>query len=134
MKFVNRLLLQYNKYREIKRVKSEEAWKKLLSNKFDRSCNKDTDKLTHQEVLEIFWKILKVMEGYDVSNFDSNTSTQAPAKQSWVWSDVGEDQFIFYIEKFFGFFNIKITSAEYDQVKTFGELADLIIKKANEKK
>jgi hypothetical protein len=134
MKFINQLLLKYYRWHEKRRIKKEEAWKNFFLNEYGINCDIDKDKLTHQDILEIFWKILKGMEGYDVSNFDSNTSTKAPAKQSWVWNDLGEDDFIRYLEKFFEFFNIKITSAEYDQVKTFGELADLILKKSKEHK
>jgi hypothetical protein len=134
MKFINQLLLKYNKYREKRRIKQEAAWKQFFLNKYGINYDIDKDKLTRQNILEIFWKILKWPKGYDVSNFDGNTSTRAPAKQSWEWDDLGDTEFVDDLRRIFGFSKIELTYAEYDQVKTFGELADLIIKKANEKK
>ena len=138
MKFIEDLILKYNKFRERKkitaqekRIHKEEERKKYCLDIYKAYHN--ADKLSREEILKVFWKLLEDA-GYEVSQFDSNTSTYEPAKQSWDWRDLGGVQFAIETEEIFGFSRNDITKEEYDHAKTFGELADLVIRKAKEKK
>lgn len=138
MKFINNLILKYTKFLERrkiiaqeKKIYSEEKWKKHCLNYYGVYHN--ADGLSRKEILEVFWKILK-NAGYDISHFNSNTSVREPAKQMCDWNDLGGAEFIYELDKIFGFSKKDITDKEYEQIKTFGEAADLLIKKAKEKK
>ncbi len=138
MKLIDSIVSKFTKYREKrslaareKKVCTEEKWKKYCLDNYGVYDNADL--LNHQEILNVFWKILK-LESYDTSNFNSNSSVREPAKQLSDWDDLGSGEFLTDIEKIFGFSKKDITDDEYSQVKTFGELAELIIKKAKEKK
>ncbi|MBU0744260.1 MAG: hypothetical protein KKE11_02680 [Gammaproteobacteria bacterium] len=131
MKFMDNLMLRYARFCEKRKIIAEEKRKKYYLNYYNAYHN--PDKLTDKELLEIFWKILKY-RGYDVSNFNRNTGVLEPAKQDTDWNDLGNIMFATHIDRMFGFSKQDITDQEYEQLKTFGELADLIIKKAKEKK
>ena len=137
MKLIDNLLSKYAKFREKRRslakeidLREEEKKKNYYLSNY--GAYKNADKLTHEEILEVFWKILKEA-GYDPSKFNSNTSVREPAKQLSDWDDLGSIGFLTVIDRMFDFSNFDITDDEYDQVKNFGELADLVIKKAREK-
>jgi hypothetical protein len=138
MKLINTLLLKYSKFCEkVKKLgdeaerREEEKTKKYYLDNYGAYHN--ADKLNQGEMLEVFWKMLK-NDGYDVSNFKGSTSVLEPTKQDTDWDDLGGASFITELEKIFGFSRYDITDEEYDRVKTFGEHADLIIKKAKKKK
>jgi hypothetical protein len=110
----------------------EERWKKYFLDNY--GAYRNADKLTHEEMLKVFWKIL-LDRHYDTSNFSGDTPIQEPAKQlDEDWYDLGGIFFITKVEETFGFPTQYITDKECEQIKTFGELADLVIKKAKEKK
>lgn len=111
-------------------IRKEEKLKKYYLDNYGAYHN--ADELTQGKMLEVFWKILKDY-GYDASNFNVNTSMLEPTKQDTGWDDLDSSGFIIEVEKVFGFSRYDITDGEYSNVKTFGELADLIIKKAKEK-
>ena len=49
----------------------------------------NADELTHEKMLEIFWKMLKKRR-YDITNFNSNTRARELAKQNdGDWDDLG---------------------------------------------
>ncbi len=81
--------------------------------------------------MEIFWKILKNDHYYNVSGFDHNTSVSDFAEDMWEWNDLGSVEFIMKIEEIF-VISKGITEEELTNIKTFGELADLLIQKAKD--
>jgi len=138
MKFIDNLLLKYTKFLEnmnanakVAEIRAEENQKKYYLGNYGAYHN--ASELTQKEMLEVFWKMLK-NDGYDVSNFGDYTNIREPGKQRWDWDDLGEAEFITDIEKMFEFLNGDIADGKRLQIKTFGELADFIIKKAKEKK
>lgn len=133
LKFIDKPLLKYAKYCEKKKAVKKEKWKKHCLDEYGAYHN--ADELTHKEMLEVFWKVLNNSNGcYDTTKFDSNTDIGEPLNQSWEWGDLGHIEFTISLEEVFGFSRNDITDEEYTEIKTFGELADLIIKKAKEKK
>jgi hypothetical protein len=132
LKFIDKPLLKYAQHCEKKKIAKEEKWKKHCLDNYGAYHN--ADELTHEEMLEVFWKVLKNSNScYDTSKFDSNTDISEPLNQSWEWGDLGSMEFFIELERVFGFSYRYITDNEYEQIKTFGELADLMIKKAKEK-
>jgi hypothetical protein len=137
MKIVEKLLLKYHRLREkIKKLgdeaefRAEEKKKKYYLENYGAYHN--ANDLSREEMLEVFWRVLK-NDDYDVSNFNGNTSISEPAKQDGGWNDLDGAGFIAEIERIFDFTNYDITGEKYLQIKTFGELADLVIKKAKKK-
>ncbi|HBC71751.1 MAG TPA: hypothetical protein DCZ38_03110 [Coxiellaceae bacterium] len=137
MKFIDNLLLRYAKFRKKMDVAAKEAEtreeernKKYYLDNYGAYHN--ADKLSHREMLEVFWRVLK--DDYDVSNFNGNTSVREPAKQGIDWDDLGAEGFLIAVYRMFDFSEYDFTDDEYDQIKTFGEIADLVIRKAKEKK
>lgn len=132
MKIINKLLTRYIEFRKKLKFLAEESWKKYCLNNYGVYCN--ADKLTHEEMLQAFWKILENGSGYDVSNFTSNTSLEEPSSQKLDWDDFGDLEFIYLLEDIFGFARHEIFNKKPWCVNTFGELADLVIQRAKEKK
>jgi hypothetical protein len=130
VKIFSNLLAKYVQFREKWKILREESIKKYCLNRYGVYCN--ADKLTNEEMLQVFWKILEKNSGYDVSNFTSNTSLgELFSPRDYDDTDVA---FIVSLENIFGFARDEIFDIEPWDLKTFGELADLVIQKAKEKK
>jgi hypothetical protein len=140
MNFIRDLILKYTQFRKRKNIiaiekkeRAEAKWKAYCLKQYGVYHN--AYELTREQMLKVFWKILLQCDNYyDVSKFNANTNINEPAKQTWVWNELGSAEFTEEIERVFGFLENDITQEEYDKVNTFGEAADLLIKKAKEKK
>jgi len=86
---------------------------------------RNANKLTHEEMLQVFWKILKKI-GYDVSNFTSNTSLEEPINQKMDWDDFGDVEFVIELEDVFDLSKDEIFHEKHWLVKIFGEFGDHI--------
>ncbi len=128
MKIFGNLLTRYIKFYEKLKIFREERWRKYCLNKYGVYCN--ADQLTPEEMLQAFWRILEKGSGHDVSNFTSNTSLFEILSPGDY--DCADMAFIADLEDIFGFTRDEICKEE--PFENFGELAELVIKKAKEKK
>jgi hypothetical protein len=131
MKIIDNLILKYIKFREKMRINRDKRWRKYFLSHYGAYHN--ADELTHKEMLDVFWKMLKY-HGYYASNFNSNTNIEDPGKQFFDWEELGCEGFITELTQMFDLLREDLVKDRYICVKTFGELADLLIKKAKEKK
>ena len=131
MNFISNLKLKYTRLCERWKANRDKKWRKYYLDHYGAYQN--ADELSHKEMLTIFWKILEYYE-YDVSSFSSNTDVHEPGKQSEDWEELGGDSFVIIITRMFGLNREDLVSNRDMVVPTFGELADLVIKKAKEKK
>lgn len=113
------------------KVNRDKRWMRYFLNYYGAYHN--ADELTREEMLEVFWKMLRRV-GYDTSSFDSSTGIHEPGKQLDDWEELGGEGFIVEIIQMFDILRDDIVKDKDMRVGTFGELADLIIKKAKEKK
>ena len=128
MKIISRLLARYVQFREKHKILRNEKLKKYYQKKYGVYCNADV--LTYEEMLHAFWRILKKSSGHDVSEFTSNTSLHELLSPGDY--DCADIAFIAELENIFGFTRGEIIKEE--PFTNFGDLADLLIKKAKEKK
>ena len=126
MKIISILLTRYVQFCEKRKIIAKERRKKYYLNKYGVYCN--ADKLTYEEMLQSFWRILKI--DYDIYNFTSNTSLSELLSPGDY--DCEDATFISDIERIFGFVRGEIFKEE--PFNNFGELAAIVIKKAKEKK
>ena len=138
MSFIGSLLTKYRKFREqmvadekAAAIREEEQNRKYYLENYGAYHN--ADQLTQGEMLDVLWRVLKWYD-YDASGFSGSTDIAEPAKQDTGWNDLDAGGVVIIIGRIFGFSKMDISDAEYEQCKTFGELADLIIRKAKEKK
>jgi hypothetical protein len=131
MKFTNKLYCAFIKKIKIFMQNKRTKWKKYYLDKYGRYHN--ANNLNRTEALEIFFKVFKNFgyKGYDLS--EETDITMAIRQLPWGWLDADLDIFE-ELDEIFNLTEKEITNEEYSQIKTFGELADLIIKKAKEKK
>ena len=131
MNFMINLKLKYSRFRERMRTNKDKKWRKYYLDHYGAYHN--ADQLSRDEMLEVFWKMLKYY-GYDVFNFDANTNVHAPGKQLDDWEELEGEGFIIELTQMFDLKRDDIAGNRVMLAKTFGELADLVIKKAKEKK
>ncbi len=131
MKLIDGLILKYTKFREKMIANRNKRWKKYFLSHYGVYHN--ADGLTHEKMLGVFWKMLKY-HGYYVSTFNGNTNIEEPGKQFFDWEELGCEGFITELTQMFDISREDLVKNKRIYVDTFGELADLIIKKAKEKK
>jgi hypothetical protein len=131
MKFTNRLYNAFINKIKIFMKNKQTKWKKYYLDRYGVYHN--ADNLGRTEILEILFKVFKNF-GYKGSDLNEETYIVMAIRQlPWGWLDADLDV-IEELDEIFDLSVKEITDKEYAQIKTFGELADLLIKKAKEKK
>lgn len=131
MKFAKRLYKILVEKFEIYVQKKNLKWKKYYLDKY--GVYRNADNLNRLEILEILFKIFKNF-GYKGPQLNEETNISMAIKRlPWGWFDA-EDDIVEELDKVFDFSIDEVTDKEHLPIKTLGKLADLIIKKAKDKK
>lgn len=129
MKFINRLYKKYVDKFKISAQKRELERKKHFLDSY--GAYRSAENLSRLEVLEILFKMFKKF-GYEGPDLNEETNIATAIEQ--VPGGDADFDIIEELDKVLDFFWEDIKDKENEQLKTFGDLADLIIKKTKEKK